>query len=45
MYSSYYCVEQPPIAQLVDRETSLLVKSDISRSLVQIRVGGMWYFS
>ena len=45
MYSIYYSTQGPPIAQLAERETSLLVKSDISRSLVQIRVGGMWYFS
>ena len=26
-------------------DCSLIVRSDISRSLVQIRLGGMWYFS
>ena len=26
-------------------ECSLLVRTDISRSLVQIRLGGMWYYS
>ena len=30
MYSIYYCTEQPPIAQLVERETVVCLEDQIS---------------
>ena len=46
MYSIYYCTERTTDSSVGRAgDCSLVVNSDFSRSLVQIRLGGMWHLS